>query len=120
MGVSESDCRDMVNDISHQGKGNRGRTWRPTEKDPAEPVGNDYEMERIEEWYKDEGRLHDQFTEGLPGRLWIFYQVFNEGYALIAFDKYFIPSRIPESWTSVAPKVVTSKLFDQNVPSACS
>jgi len=55
---------------------------------PIEPIGNDYNMDQIEEWYRDEERFHDQFMNGLPGKSWYIYRVFDEGYA---FDKYFHP-----------------------------
>ena len=61
------------------------------ENDPTEPVGNDYSMEMIEEWYRDEESFHNQFTDGLPGKSWVIYQVFNEGYA---FGEYFHPEPV--------------------------
>ncbi len=61
-------------------------------EDPAEPLGNDYGENEIEEWYRDEERFHNQFEDGLPGKSWVIYRTFDQGYA---FEKYFHPK--PES-----------------------
>lgn len=75
-------------DLNQSRLSRKERPGRRTLEDPDQPAGNDYSEEEIEKWYRDEEKFHDQFTEGLPGKDWVFYQIFNEGYA---FNEYFHP-----------------------------
>ena len=57
---------------------------------PVELLGNNYNEDAIRQWYEDEERFHDRFADGLPGKSWVIYRVFDEGYA---FKEFFHPRR---------------------------